>query len=182
MFSRPLIALLLGLATGQLLNAAGDQLDTFQGLLSRSPFGTTGTNQSAMTPTDQPLEFHAVLEENGRKLFSIYERTPRRSSWVDLNQPVDGFIIREYDDAKESIAVVYQGKSLTLFLKGAKPHFQTSELAPVQKPTNHAANEYYDKPFRLGHVLEEKMIRDAMRQDAAPPVDPSAAPSVSNQP
>jgi hypothetical protein len=130
------------------------------------------TEPAAATPVDQQIEFRGVMEERNRKLFSIYEIATRRSTWIEFNRSVDGIRVEAYDDAQELITVAYQGKSRVLSLKGAAQKIITAEAASSKTVKIPETNVYHDKPFRIGHVHEETLIRRAVRRPAATPASP----------
>ena len=164
--------LLVGLTVLQSLAGAASPPDKLQGLLNRSPFGNTATKPDSVISDHQPLEFRGVLEERGSKIFSIYDTATRRSAWFDLNRAMNGMRIEAYDDVQEFITVVHQGKTLVLTLKGSTQRVRTMEMLSPKTVQVQKTNEYHDKPFRLGHVLEETLIRRAMRRPAAKPANP----------
>ena len=148
--------------------------DRLQELLDRSPFGSRETAAETNPAAEQPLEFRGVLEERGKQIFSIYQTASHRSMWVDLKQQTDNLRIESYDDAQECISVVYQGKALRLPLTGGSRKFKAPQSVPPKIPKPEATNEYHDRPFRIGHVFEENMIRQAVRQPATTPAEPTA--------
>ena len=179
--SRTLLSGVLGLTALLPLAGAANTPDLLTGLLARSPFGSTATNPASTIAVNQPLEFRAVLEEQGTQIFSIYDTATRRSTWVNLNYLTDGLRIEAYDDVHECIMVLYQGKTLRLSLTGAWPKVRTVQVKLPQKSKAPEANEYHDKPFRIGHVAEEMEIRRLMRQSAATPENSPATSSVENK-
>ena len=181
MLSRPLIALLLGLAALQAPAFAANNPNAIEELLRHSPFGSADINSAAIAAVNEPLEFRAVLEEHGQKFFSIYETGTRRSTWVDMKIPPEGLKVEAYDDTQECLTVRYQGKSLMLHLMGSSTKVRAAPAQLAQGPTAQAGNEYHDKPFRIGHVAEETEIRRAMRRSNATPVNPPAVPSAPDQ-
>jgi hypothetical protein len=127
---RPLFLLVFGaFAAVDLAAAEGGTPDKLNSLLNNSPFGSSKAGgQVVGTGADQPLEFRAVLEEGGNKLYSIYDPATHRSTWVGLNDPANGFSVKTYDAGHENITVDYQGKTLTLAIKRAPAVAQ----APIQ--------------------------------------------------
>lgn len=138
MVVRPfIVALLSSVAVLRLAGAATPAVgatppDKMSGLLSNSPFGTGKAGALSTNASGEAFEFRAVLEEGGSKFFSIYETSTRKSNWVELNDPVNGFSVKTYDAAKESITLDYQGRSLTLAIKRAPAVAQVMQPQPPQ--------------------------------------------------
>ncbi|HKB57961.1 MAG TPA: hypothetical protein VKC51_10255 [Lacunisphaera sp.] len=168
MASRPLIAASVCLLTFLGPAGAASTPDRLGGLLANSPFGSprAGTPGSG---TGEPLEFRAVLEENGNRFFSIYETTAHRSNWVDLNDPVNEFSVKDYDAAHDSVTVEYQGKPLKLALKRAAPVVAAAPAAlpgNVAPPSNRSA-QVVQTPVpaqQLQQIRDEINRRRALRQ------------------
>lgn len=179
MASRPLIAAWFCLLTAFSPAVASNAPDRLGGLLANSPFGTSRTGAPG-SGTSEPLEFRAVLEENGNRIFSIYETATHRSSWVDLNDPVNEFSVKEYDAAHDSVTVEYQGKPLKLALKRAAP---VVSAAPVTLPGNVAPPPNRNVPVvqvqvapqQLQQIRDEINRRRALRQQPVVPANPAAA-------
>jgi len=101
------------------LAAAASPADKVNRLLSDSPFGAARAGTTAGKIPEEALEFRAVLEENGARIFSIFEAKTQRSTWIELQHPVNGLTVESYDDRKEIVQVEYQGKHLTLPIRQA---------------------------------------------------------------
>jgi hypothetical protein len=171
-----LLVTLLALTPSLLLADQGAR-DRFVGLMNNSPFGRPAISQPKDAAVGDPLEFRAVLEERGSRFFSIYETTARRSVWVDLHESVNGFSVRAYDEEHACVIVEYQGKTLTLPLKGAASVARNKALATPSEIARPAIKtQTSDQPFRIGHVADEIAIRQAVRQDAAAPSTPRVQP------
>jgi hypothetical protein len=151
----------------------------FSGLLSNSPFGKPAVDPADTSVIVDKLEFRAVLEEKNGRYFSFFEVSPKRSTWVGMNERVNEILVREYDAGKMTIRVDYHGESLTLPLKGGKRLAWTAASTPTPAPRAAPAEDssYHDRPFRIGHVSEEMEIRDAVRQRATPPTNGTDNPS-----
>ncbi len=150
------------------LEASPSQSGLLNDLLDRSPFGIPETKNVGDALIGNALEFRGILEENGSPIFSIFEITPRRSTWVGLNNSANGISIKSYDAATMTITVVYQEKHLTLPLKGGVAWVRSAPSTPTRapQPTPALDTSYHDQPFRLGHVAEETAIRRAVRRPA----------------
>ena len=138
----------------------------FNSLRDHSPFGGPAT-QAPVEKTPEPIEFRAVVDENNIQYFSFFDVTARRSIWLVLNSPAGGITAREYNPATLMISVEYQGKSLHLPLKGAiaQTWREPIKSADSKSPDSSLQTQYGDRPFRIGHVLEEAAIRQAVRQE-----------------
>ena len=124
---RPTIVAGLLLLTFSRVALAGPS-EKMTGLLTNSPFGSAKAGVVSANANGEPFELRAVLED---KVFSIYETATRRSNWVELNDPVNGFSVKSYDAAKENITADYQGKTMTLAIKRAPAVAQ-----PMQQPVS----------------------------------------------
>jgi len=167
--------------------------DKLSGLVSNSPFGSGKSGAAGAGSNGETLEFRAVLEEGGNKYFSIYDTATRRSNWVELNDPVNGFSVKGYDAAKENITVEYQGKSMTLAIKRAPAVAQAMQPQPM--PANNAtvvgpgggpivqtAPSATDQQ-RIQQIQEEIRRRRALRnQSMVPSVNPAARPNYGGGP
>ena len=154
------------------LPCIADGVAPIEGLLGNSPFGQPKIN--AVTSATIPLEFRAVLEENGHLFFSLFETPARRSLWIKLHAQGPDISAEKYDASAGMLTVNYHGSTLTLPLKGSS--FVAQIVSPViQNKSDNAlpvANEaaidspYHDRPFRVGHVVEEMHIRQAVRDNS----------------
>jgi hypothetical protein len=161
------------------------------GLVNNSPFGTLRSGGAGGNASTEPFEFRAVLEENNNKFFSIYETATRRSNWVELNDPVNGFSVKSYDAGKQAIAVDYQGKTMTLAIKQAPavaqvyqaPPPQTGPVPAMQTPGNPSVQAGPTMPTaidqqRIQQIQEEIRRRRALRNQAiVPNVNPQVGQS-----
>ena len=62
------------IAIGAASGAAAASAQDLNGLLQRSPFGTTASGQTATA--EGPLEFRSLLLDQGEYFFSIYQPSP----------------------------------------------------------------------------------------------------------
>lgn len=139
MASRALILALFGTtAVLRLLGAPAaspeKEKPNLNGLVANSPFGSAKSGSAMGSNGNEPFEFRSVVYENNSQFFSIYDTNTHRSTWVELNDPVNGFSIKSYDAAKESITVDYQGKAMTFAIKRAPAATQIFQ-PPQQQPT-----------------------------------------------
>ena len=72
-------------------------------------------------PNIDPIQFRAVLEENGVRYFSVYEESAHRSVWVQLHELLNGIEVKEYDDEPTRVKIAYQGRVLDLPIQRAQP-------------------------------------------------------------
>jgi len=177
MASRPLILMLLcALASGRLA-AASLSADKLNGLLNNSPFGASRSNAVAGTGMGDPVEFRAVLEEGGKQFYSIYEAATKRSTWMELNDPVNGMSVKSYDVAHDTVTVDFHGKSMSLAIKRAAPVAQAAQIAQTTNipgamgPGNQLTQGgpgTLESQQRIQQVQEEIRRRRALRQQPAP--------------
>ncbi len=165
--------------------AAPAKMD-LSGLVNNSPFGTLRSGGAGSNASTEPFEFRSILEENNSKFFSIYETATRRSNWVELNDPVNGFSVKFYDAGKQTITVDYQGKAMTLAIKQAPPVAQvyqaptpqTGPVPVVQNPGNPWVQAGPTMPTaidqqRIQQIQEEIRRRRALRnQTIVPNINP----------
>lgn len=179
MYQRAFSAVLVLMSALAPVAGAAGVPEKYQRLLSDSPFAIAGKNSATAPAVANLLEFHAVLEENGYCLFSLFETVPHHSSWIEMNAPKNGITVKEYNATTLTLQVDYQGKSLTLPLKGGRPVSAKLTTVPPLPAAVPEANEteYHDRPFRIGHVAEEVEIRRAVRQPAGSPTDAPAPPA-----
>jgi len=163
------------------------------GLVSNSPFGSAKSGVAAGNNGNEPFELRAVLEENNSKFFSIYDTNTHRSTWVEINDPVNGFSVKGYDAAKESITLDYQGKALTLAIKRAPAAVQVFQ--PPQPPSPQPGpNGIVQQPAagqpgqvqpagpsavdqqRIQQIQEEIRRRRALRSQAVPSTGGTGVP------
>ena len=166
------------------------------GLVTNSPFGSAKTGAAGGNTNGEPFEFRSYLEENGSKFFSIYDTATHRSTWVEINDPVNGFAVKSYDAAKENITIDYQGKVMTLGIKRAPPVAQVMQqpIQPMpgpngmmQPPTNQPGQVGPTGPTavdqqRIQQIQEEIRRRRALRSQAAMPANTPGQPNYSGGP
>ncbi len=206
MGTRTLILVLFGAAAVSRLWAAPaapvekNKVD-LNGLVTNSPFGSARSGTVAGNNGNDPLEFRSVSEEGASKFFSIYDTNTHRSTWVELNDPVNGFSVKSYDAAKESITVDYQGKALTLAIKRAAPAVQVFQ-PPAQPTSQPLPNGVVQQPGlnqpgqvspgvpsavdqqRIQQIQEEIRRRRALRSQAVAPANgsPGTQPAYNSGP
>ena len=184
MASRPLIIASVCLLTALSPAVASNTPDKFGGLLANSPFGSLRTGAPG-SGAAEPLEFRAVLEENGNRIFSIYDTATHQANWVDLNDPVKEFSVKEYDAEHASVTVEYQGKTMTLALKRAPAVAQVAPQIPPPGPNGAVApGNFAGGPGgptavdqqRIQQIQEEIRRRRALRSQPSVPGNPSGTP------
>ncbi len=162
--------------------AAPTKMD-LSGLVNNSPFGTLRSGDGGSNASTDPFEFRSVLEDSNNKfLFSIYETASKRSNWVELNDPLNGFSVKAYDAGKQTITVDYQGKAMTLAIKQAPavaqvyqaPPPQTGPIPVMQNPGNPSVQAGPTMPTaidqqRIQQIQEEIRRRRALRNQAIVP-------------
>ena len=187
MVSRSLIIALASFFLGIHLSGADAVAATakvdLSGLVNNSPFGTLRSGGPGSNAATEPFEFRSVLGEKDNKfLFSIYETATRRSNWVELNDPLNGFSVKSYDAGKQTITVDYQGKAMTLAIKQAPavaqvyqaPALQVGPVPVMQNPGNPSVQPSPAMPTaidqqRIQQIQEEIRRRRALRNQAIVP-------------
>lgn len=128
-FRRRLLA-----ALAVLMPAVATVASAASSLAGPSPFAPPATATEAAAPTpDATLELRGIMASGDSYMFSIYDSTKRISTWLGLNEIGREFVVRSYDDARDTVTVDHAGRTLTLALKTAKV-----AAAPVVAPS--AAN------------------------------------------
>lgn len=191
-----IIALVSALLAIQLAGAdavtAPAKMD-LSGLVNNSPFGTLRSGPGGNNAATEPFEFRSVLEESNNKfLFSIFETATKRSNWVELNDPLNGFSVKSYDAGKQTITVDYQGKAMTLAIKQAPavaqvyqaPSPQVGPVPVMQNSGNPSVQAGPAMPTaidqqRIQQIQEEIRRRRALRNQA---IVPSVNPQGGAQP
>lgn len=182
----PLLAFLAVPALAQ--TSAGPSL---QNLVQNSPFGTaTPAGQTAAAAG--PLEFRGTFVDRGERFFSILDTGARRAEWVGLKEGGHAFQVKSYDPDNETVALDYQGRSLSLKLRTARvsamampPPQVTAGPQPVAGPGAPGGPAVTPAPStteaqRLAQVAEEIRRRRALRQQAQQ--QPANPPPQPNQP
>jgi hypothetical protein len=175
------------IAVGAASGAAAASAQDLNGLLQRSPFGSTAAGQTATT--EGPLEFRSVLVDQGEYFFSIYQPSTHSSLWVGVNEAGNPFTVQSYDEKTETVKVDFQGRSLSLSLKQAKilafvqkmPTAPQTAQPPPGSPPNAAPTSSADEAGRLARIAEEVRRRRAMRQQVTPN-QPPGPPQNPNSP
>lgn len=194
MTSRALIFALVCAVAGHRLLAAGTpspekEKMNLNGLVTNSPFGSAKSGVMGANNGNEPFEFRAALES---KFFSIYDTNAHRSMWVELNDPVNGFSVKNYDAGKESITVDYQGKVMTLAIKRAPAAAQVFQPPALPTPQQPGPNGVVQQPMpgqpgqvgpagpspvdqqRIQQIQEEIRRRRALRSQGPPPGMPQS--------
>jgi hypothetical protein len=162
---------------------------SLESLLRNSPFSGPTSAAPGARP-DLPLEFRGMMVDRGEQFFSLYDTVSHASLWVGLNEPGNPFKVQNYDSAKATVTVDFQGRILTLPIKQAKiaamaPGAPTPAAAPgVQTPggpplPNLNAANATEEAARLSAVAEEIRRRRALRQQqvsANSPMTPAPTP------
>lgn len=164
-----------------LMGALGAQaqvpaLDT---LVRNSPFGSASTpGAGSAANADSPLEFRGVFFDAGEAFFSLYDTSTKHSTWVGLKEPGNPFVVRSYDEAKGTVVVEYQGRTLTVSLKQSKVAPLPSVVAPAApiatgapvnvavQPGGASAGTPPNEAARLAQIAEEIRRRRAIRAQA----------------
>ena len=155
---------------------AAGTAERLRGLLASPPFSNRGLETSTAERNRGPVEFRAVEEEQGRIFFSLFETGPRRSTWVELGQPVDGVCVKAYDDVHQSATVLINGTEMTLPLRRAAAVVQAANLNPPAVSAapgtpglaESAESESEAEKERMEQVREEIRRRRALRLQGAP--------------
>ncbi len=141
--------------------------DKYESLLRNPPFGGSAAVSAAVNAAGHSLEFRSRVVQGDRSFFSIYDHATRRATWLELNAPVDGLLIKEYDAPRGSISVTHQGRPLTLTLKRSVVLAQAvpavapvvaSASPPSVRPTAEASSA------RQRQLVIEELRRRAQRE------------------
>lgn len=86
-----------------------------------SPFLPPQSQVAAAPTTPPPLELRGVTTIENVTLFSIVDPSAKKTGgWLKLNEQGQGFTVKNYDPASDSVTVDYQGRSLKLAMRTPK--------------------------------------------------------------
>lgn len=176
------VAGLIFLLTGVLL--AGADSTRLDSLVTNSPFGSTA-GTAASPQGESAVEFRGVFVDQGETFFSIYDTAARRAMWVGMKEPGNPYAVKSYDEARGTVIVEFQGRTLTVELKQAKVvalpagSSGTSAASPNPGAPAVATVTTTDEATRLAQVAEEIRRRRAIRAQA---MQPSAPPPGGTRP
>jgi len=158
-------------------------------LTTSSPFLPVKAAASPTAPTaGAPLEFRGQIDipEEGMKL-RIYDPGRKAGAWLKVNEkdPVLGFVVKQYDRARGTVSVEYNGQTFVLAQREAKvtslgaaslnipmgaiplPSSVTQSVVPNPTPA--------DEQRRLEAVAQEVARRRQLREQATEQLNPNAA-------
>jgi hypothetical protein len=143
-------------------------------LLENSPFLPADAAAHASQST-APLELRSIVKEDGQYEFSLYDPAKKQSTWVRLNELGNGFLVKSFDPANNTVMVEQHSNTYTLSLKEAKIDVSTALPTPPvlsssfgnpngSKDQQVAKNELTPAQIRLlEHLREVKRQREAAR-------------------
>ena len=126
-----------------------------------SPFLPPEPTPEAAPPAAAPIELRGIMTAGENIMFSIYDTATRSSSWVRLNQTGGSFIVRTYDESRDTITVDHNGRTITLALKTAKV-----ASAPVAAPQPVVAAPNVPQPVTGPVVLNPTPADEQRRLEA----------------
>jgi hypothetical protein len=142
--------------------------------LENSPFLPADAAAHASQST-APLELRSIVKEDGQYEFSLYDPAKKQSTWVRLNELGNGFLVKSFDPANNTVMVEQHSNTYTLSLKEAKIDVSTALPTPPvlsssfgnpngSKDQQVAKNELTPAQIRLlEHLREVKRQREAAR-------------------
>jgi hypothetical protein len=148
-------------------------------LAPSSPFLPSGAAGAAATE-NAPLELRGILVDEGGYRFSVFDPVRHTGAWVRLNEPGYDFVVKTHDEARDTITLSFQGRTLTLPLRtakvvpaaGAEP---AAAMGPGAAPAPAGARlTPAEEVARMNLVREEIARRRALRMQAGGPVPPAA--------
>jgi hypothetical protein len=104
-------------------------------LLENSPFLAPESVARTAQQT-APLELRSIVKEGGQYEFSLYDSVKKQSTWVHLNEPGSGFLVKTFDAANNAVTVEQHNRTYTLALKEAKI---VALVATIQSPVPNSA-------------------------------------------
>jgi len=174
--------LALCLSSGSLA-LASSPLETW---LSVSPFATPPP--PAVAPPSNELELHSIWVDGGHYVFSVYDPSTKKSRWVRLGESGGPIAAREYNAAKRTLVVEFNGHPLTLAFNAEQVNLSdvasnsTSRAALNRKKEALVFREPDKVPplsaseaNRLGQVAER--LRARLQAQQAPTPEASLASS-----
>jgi hypothetical protein len=108
-----LTGLLLGVAVAVLPAPAASNL------LENSPFLPTNIASGAAQEA-APLQLRSILKEGADYEFSLYDPAKKLSTWARLDEPGHDFMVKAFDQGKETVTVERGGRTYKLALKESK--------------------------------------------------------------
>ena len=98
-------------------------------IVTRSPFLPPASATDSAPTADATLELRGIMAVGDSYMFSIYDATHKNSAWLRLNETGQPYVVKSHDEARDSVTVEHQGRTLTLALRTAKV-----ASAPVNVP------------------------------------------------
>lgn len=148
--------------------------DRFAGLLAKSPFG----HEEALPASDPALEFRGYVYTDSILLFNIAHTDTAgriRSDWVALGEPqATDYVVRSFDQASDTVDVLYQGKRLSIKLKLSHVKgLATSELLPPATTINpdRTPDEQTQVEYIVTAIARRRALRLGNAQSTAQPGD-----------
>ena len=109
---------ILGLVAAGVLLSTAEAASALSSLLENSPFGAAAPDKP--TPASQTqLELRGVVVEGVTAYFTFYDATSKKWTTVQQGEEVESLLVKEYNRAKDSVVLDFQGKTLTLAIKSA---------------------------------------------------------------
>lgn len=159
-------------------------------LAAKSPFIPAAGAAPTAPAAEQPLEFRGYMETSEGRRYRIYDPAKKAGFWVSLNEAEKdlGVVAKQHDADQNTLAIEYQGRSLTLAMRKAKVVSSGNAAAmplpvagPVQSTVPLAVTQAVvlnptpaDEQRRLDAVAAEVARRRALREQAAQQPGPGA--------
>ncbi len=188
-----------------LLGAAFVGGSVFAAEPNQNPFAPAGAPPPVAQAEPNSLELRGIVSgTNGQTVFGVFDPVRRQSSWLRLDETGHDFVVRAHDEARRTVRVDYNGRTIELQLKEAKietaaqpmpmpmpaPQMQAPRpggvppAMPQPQPQVAATPNAAEEAKRLEGVAQEvrrrRMMRAQAGQQGQPPPPPQ--PAQGNQP
>ncbi|WP_414664532.1 hypothetical protein [Horticoccus sp. 23ND18S-11] len=164
-------------------------------LATKSPFLPPQSAAAGAPTAGAPLEFRAYMTTSEGTRYWVYNPTRKLGAWVKLNERNAELevTVRQHDEAKESLIVEHQGKTLTLAERKAKvvssgaaaqampPPAPATNVGPAVTQTVVLNPTPADEQKRLDAVAAEVARRRALREQATQQMGQTPAPGPTPQ-
>ncbi len=163
-------------------------------LAASSPFMPPQASGAGAPTAGAPLEYRGFIETPAGMQYRVYDPVRKAGEWIKINEPnsVLNVVAKQYDEARNTLVVEYQGRAYTLAAREAKvvsagnaaqamppppaPMPATAGMAPAVTQSVVVNPSPADEQRRLEAVASEVARRRALREQAAQQMGPGAVP------
>ncbi|MSU72952.1 MAG: hypothetical protein EXS43_11520 [Opitutus sp.] len=169
-------------------------------LAGSSPFLPPQTSGAGAPTAGAPLEYRGFIDTPAGTQYRVYDPARKAGEWIKINEPnsVLNVVAKQYDEARNTLVVEYQGRAYTLAAREAKvvsagnaaqampppapvPVPGPGGMAPAVTQSVVVNPSPADEQRRLEAVATEVARRRALREQAAQQMGPGAVPQAAPQ-